>query len=360
MRLKLTSRTILQHAWPDHCFLLTDNHKPTLSSDTAPATAKLKPSSSSSGTPSYDLSFTDDGGKYAYSGTRSTKENQYALIFDPERKAFVLHRLDSTFNMNLTRTPSNPDPDALKDEHPHLDSSSIRVSTDSNNKTGTTTSNSNKKKGSGRGPRGNAAKNAGMVENKRGAAAAPSSSTIKAKAKAAEAAQDKKKEERMRSPRSPNDSEDEDNSDDDGLLIEYPDPQPGADVVHSSFGGGAGRPHQQQHDPPIRRFSEFMANQPTDDSDADAEYDEDDLVVDHDGADSSAGDFKLPSPVGRSGHGQHNGGGAEEGGNADAEGEDEDTPEDEELMAMLEEEMGEAGEAGAMDVDSESSVSEED
>lgn len=350
----------------------TDNHKPTLSSDAAPSAARLKPSSTSS-TSTYDLGFTDDGGKYAYSGTRSTKENQYALVFDPERKAFILHRIDSTFTMNLTRTPSNADAEALREEHPHLDSSSIRVSTDANS-TGGAKKGPGAGKGTGlkKGGR-NAAKNAGMVESKRSAPTTSSSSMTANKSKAAGSSattvasasqkddtgsSNKKTESKPRAPRSPLGSEEEDDSDDD-LLIEYPDPQPS---TTSSFARIPS--HNQDAGPaPIRRFSEFMASAGDDESDedADAEYDEDDLLVEDEAGDSSAGDgFKLPSPVGnRNAQAQqqedyHAGGGGD-----DAPGED-DLPEDDELMAMLEEEIEGGGGGGGMDVDSESSVSEED
>lgn len=377
----------------DHSPSPPDNHKPTLSSDIAPTSAKLKSSSSSSSSssnPSYDLSFTDDGGKYAYSGSRSTKENQYALIFDPERKAFVLHRVDSTFNMNLTRTPSDADADALKEEYPHLDNS-IRVAFD--NKKGGSGSGGGAaaRGGSGKGKgKGSAARNAGMVESKRGGSggvgsrsAPSSSSSSKAKATADEPARDEKKKKKTVEvatkpkprDRSPEGSEDEYSEGDGGLLVEYPEAQTSA---ASSFNRPQHhhqhqqqRQQQQQHQQQqqssaegaptgIRRFSEFMANQAADDEsdeDADAEYDEEDLLVEDEAGDSSAGDgFKLPSPVGRSNGGQ-NVGGAGHGGDADAEGEDDNVPEDDELMAMLEEEMAEGGE---MDVDSESSVSEED
>lgn len=324
---------------------LADNHKPTLSSETAPSSAKVKPSSSSSATTPYDLSFTDDGGKYAYTGNRTTKENQYVLIFDPERKAFVLHRLDSTLNMNLTRTPSNTDAEALREEHPHIDSS-IRVSTDKKG-----AANSRAKKG-----KGSAAKNAGFAEKKRSTAPAASASS-KGKASSAAAAesakQQKAKEEQQKKEQSKPakraaDSEEEDSDDDGDLLIEYPDPQPAAVAPP--------RPQQTRSSdfqPPIRRFSEFMANQGGDDEsdeDADGEFDEDDLLVDEAG-DSSAGDgFKLPSPVGRTAS-------AVESGLMDAEGEaEEDVPEmdDMDLEAEMLREL--AGDDG----DSESSVSEED
>lgn len=303
----------------DRLFWNLDNHKPTLSDDLAPSSATVKPSSTSG---SYDLSFTDEGGKYAYKGTRSTKENQYVLIFDPDRKAFVLHRLDSTLNMNLIRTPTNTDADALKEEYPHLDSpSTIRVSTDKKRPGG----------GAGKGKGKASAKNAGMVETKRSAAPA--------KAKA-EPAAEKKEERRARSPVDSVEDEEDDDDSDDGLRIEYPDPQPAASV-HGSYT----RPEatHQHSELGVRRFSTFNANADESDEDADAEYDEDDLLGDEAG-DSSAGDgFKLPSPVGRNGaqHLQEPDAGEE--------------PEVDDLEALLAQEL-----EGDMDVDSESSVSEED
>lgn len=330
--------------------IIADNHKPTLSSDTAPSSAKLKPSSSSSATASHDLTFTDDDGKYAYAGNRTTKENQYVLIFDPERKAFVLHRLDSTLNMNLTRTPSNTDSDALKEEYPHIDNS-IRVSTDKKG-----AANSKAKKG-----KGNAAKNAGFVEKKRTAAPPTASASSKNKSSSAAAAaaaesakQQKAKEQQQqqqqqKEPVKPkkrtSDSEEEDSDDDGDLLIEYPDPQPAAVIPVRQQ-----QNHSNDFQPPIRRFSEFMANQDDDsDEDADGELEEDDLLVDEAG-DSSTGDgFKLPSPVGRNTS-------AADGGLADADGEvEEEVPDldDLDLEAEMLRELGDDG-------DSESSVSEED
>jgi hypothetical protein len=104
-----------------------DNHKPNLSSDTAPNTAKIK---TGSGSGTYNLSFTDNGGGYAYSGSRSSKEGQFVLIFDPARQAFVLHRVDSLFSMNISQTPATNDAAKLEREFPHLDTLSIRGNAD--------------------------------------------------------------------------------------------------------------------------------------------------------------------------------------------------------------------------------------
>ncbi|KAI0522281.1 RNA polymerase II transcription elongation factor-domain-containing protein [Xylaria bambusicola] len=117
------------------------NHKPSLSSTTAPHQARIKPTGSSDPSASFDLSFQDDGGRYAFQGSRGHEDNQYVLIFDPEREVFVLHRVDSMFNMNLVRTPSSTDADALRQEYSHLEAHRPSKATKVTNKatTGKTT-----------------------------------------------------------------------------------------------------------------------------------------------------------------------------------------------------------------------------
>ncbi|KAI1359123.1 RNA polymerase II transcription elongation factor-domain-containing protein [Xylaria arbuscula] len=116
------------------------NHKPTLSSTTAPHQARIKPNGSSDPSASYDLSFQDEGGRYAFQGSRGHEDNQYVLIFDPEREVFVLHRVDSMFNMNVTRTPSNNDSEALRQEYPPLEAHPPSRATKPTNKTVSTKS----------------------------------------------------------------------------------------------------------------------------------------------------------------------------------------------------------------------------
>lgn len=340
----------------------TDNHKPILSSDHAPDEAQLTPSSASPN--AYDLSYNDDG-KYAFHGNRVTKENQYALIFDPERKAFVLHRVDSTFNMNLIRTPATSDAEALKDEYPHLDTATGRIASSSQadkKKAGPAAKGAGKgKKAGGAGmfmenkktaaaPKKSAA---GGNSNKKEAAAAAASSAGAAEKKDKDvgaAEKDKKqKQQAQQRNRSPVGSEDEDS--DDGFIIEYPDPVDTAPLAVPpvrSFRNESPGPST------IRKFDDFLSNQAEEsDDDADAEYEEEDFLIEE-GGDSSGDNFKLPSPLGRNNNNAQGGSGGGGGG----EEVDDDTPEDDELMAMLEEEIGEGG--GGMDVDSESSVSEED
>lgn len=252
-----------------------DNHKPELSSDTAPNAATLKPSPSDDDT--FNLSFYENGGKYAYNGTRSAKENQYVLIFDPERKAFVLHRMDSMFHMNLARTPYNSDAQELKDKYPHIDSN-IRSTTD--------------KKKAPAGRRDTTNKKA-SAESKKKETPATKSEAPEAEAKASQQSQAEKdsKPKKQQRNRSPAESEDEDDEDG-GLLVEYPDPAPSAPTRGQDF--------SPAFPTAIRRFSEFVRDEgPESDEDADAEYDEEDILGEDDDDVSGEGGngFKLPSPV---------------------------------------------------------------
>jgi hypothetical protein len=86
--------------WPE------DNHKPETTSDSSPS-LRLKPSDSESS--NYDLTLKDNSEKYAYQGVRTTGDGKYVLIFDPVKKHFVLHRIDSTFDMNLVSAPWSQD-----------------------------------------------------------------------------------------------------------------------------------------------------------------------------------------------------------------------------------------------------------
>ncbi|KAH8745676.1 RNA polymerase II transcription elongation factor-domain-containing protein [Diaporthe sp. PMI_573] len=251
------------------------NHKPELSSDTAPNEAKLKPSPSDDDT--FNLSFYENGGKYAYNGTRSAKENQYVLIFDPERKAFVLHRMDSMFHMNLARTPYNSDAQELKGKYPHIDSN-VRSTTDKKKAPTSKREPVNKKNSS---------------EGKKKEAPAAKSEAPDTEAKSSQQSQaDKntkpKKQQRNRSPA----ESDEDDDEDGGLLVEYPDPAPSAPTRGQDF--------SPAFPTAIRRFSEFMRDEgPESDEDADAEYDEEDILGEEDDDVEGEGGngFKLPSPV---------------------------------------------------------------
>jgi hypothetical protein len=264
---------------------LPDNHKPSQAPD-APANARLKPSIPGDAS-SYDLTFPDKDGRpeYAFAGTRNTGDGQYVLYFDPEREAFVLDRIDSTFNMNITRVPGNSDPDALGRKYPHLDN-------DGRFKEARATSK----------PKAAEAKAKPLVAKararspprKKDAPAASSASQKAEKKQPAPLKQQQPKQQPKQPPKSfelalpkpdpkpkpapkskarVSDDEDEDEDDDGGLLVEYPGVEPRAQKKDFS-------PAFQT----VRRFDDFMDQRESEADDADGESDDD------------PEDFKLPSP----------------------------------------------------------------
>lgn len=231
-----------------------------LSSDDAPNSARLKPSLPGK-TDSYDLSFTDDDGAYLYTGSRNTSSSQYVLHFDSERKAFILDKIDSTFNMNVTRLPGNSDSARLSRQYPHLDS----------------------KQGAEAQPQRAAAKKTTAPKDT-SATSAAKSQPKEPKRKAEKKQQAKEvalsfpepqREKPKPKPSSFDEEEDEDEDDDGGLLIEYP----GADTT-------ARQTDFSPAFPPPRRFDDFMDQRDSEADDADGESDDEPDM-----------DFKLPSPV---------------------------------------------------------------
>ncbi|KFA49707.1 hypothetical protein S40293_01400 [Stachybotrys chartarum IBT 40293] len=252
------------------------NHKPPLSTGDAPDHARLKPSLPGK-TSSYDLSFMDAEGSYAYAGTRNTNDNQYVLHFDPARKVFVLDRVDSTFNMNLTRLPNNTDPDSLSRRFPHLELQEK--------------------------PKPNTSKP--ILEKEKPKPAKPVKSTPKQMAKSPLPMKEPKrkpekkkeqshaplnlpkpqplslpkaqpaKEEPKQQRKKQEEEEDEEEDDDGGLTIEYP----GAEL-------GKKRTDFSPAFPSVRRFDEFMDRRESESDDADGETDGEAEI-----------EFKLPSPV---------------------------------------------------------------
>ena len=97
----------------------SDNHKADPSSDSSVSSLQLQPSSDSDPT-NYDLSFSDNSEQYSYHGSRISADEQYVLIFNPEKKHFVLHRIDSTFDMNLVSAPWDEDESNLRSQYPQL------------------------------------------------------------------------------------------------------------------------------------------------------------------------------------------------------------------------------------------------
>ncbi|KAK3393051.1 RNA polymerase II transcription elongation factor-domain-containing protein [Podospora didyma] len=282
------------------------NHRPALSSDTAPASSRLK-KSAREGT--FNLGFEDQGGKYQYNGTRTSGDGKYILIFEPARQAFVLHRVDSTFHMNLTRTPTDTSAESLRKQFPQLEVSST-PSADS----------SKQQKGKGAAEKAGPSK-APAAKGKETAAAkdTPKAKAKPEKAKPGQAKAEKNKPEKSkqmmltlptggrapaaptpaptsaakekpkRRTTSPVESEEDDDDDDGGLTIEYPGGNPSISTFQPANNFSPAFP---AFPAPGRRFSEFArgVGRDEEDEDADAEFD------DEMGEDEDAG-FKLPSPV---------------------------------------------------------------
>lgn len=211
---------------------MLDNHKP----DSPPDHARLGKGTSKS----YDLTYSEGAGNnYKYRGNRTSGDGKYVLIFDPRKEVFVLHLVDSTFNLNLIQTPDNKDADSLKREYPHLKNSDTKAAT-------------------GKGKGGAAAQSKAGKAGKAG--------KVPKKEQAKPAAPKKRTAE----------SDEESSDDDDGLEIEFP--------------GGPAPTSNRDFSPafPPRRFSDFVADPDEEEDDADGEDDDDDMSEEH---------FKLPSPM---------------------------------------------------------------
>ncbi|KAK0633601.1 RNA polymerase II transcription elongation factor-domain-containing protein [Immersiella caudata] len=277
------------------------NHRPTLSSDAAPSTSRLKKSAKDG---SYNLGFDDNGDKYQYNGVRTSEDGNYVLIFDPARKAFVLHRVDSMFHMNLTKTPTDG-VESLRKKLPQLE---VNVG--------------NSSKQQGKGKDGSAAtekvKPSAPAKGKGKEKAAPKKPAAKKpapkpmeltlptaaptpptprKAPSPPPPQPVEEEKKpKRRARSPVESEEEDDSDDGGLILEFPDGNP-----TSSF---SGFPPTNSFSPafppfpPTRRFSEFVRGQDEEDIDIDAEGD-DEMIEEEEEEEELEDALKLGSPINR-------------------------------------------------------------
>ncbi|KAK1782740.1 RNA polymerase II transcription elongation factor-domain-containing protein [Copromyces sp. CBS 386.78] len=213
------------------------NHKPTLSSDIAPSQARLKRSAKDG---SYNLGFDDNGDKYQYHGVRTAADSQYVLVFDPDRKAFVLHQVDSMFNMNITKTPT--DTNAAK-QYPPLDVKGTVLDKPAPKQKASTAASKNKEAPTKNGPAGRG----------RGKAAQSKQNLATSKPASPPRAEAEGHAHKRRKP-SPADSEDEDEDDDDGgLTIEYPDGPPPERFKP------AGPKYASPAIALTRRFSEFAA-----------------------------------------------------------------------------------------------------
>ncbi|KAK4145388.1 RNA polymerase II transcription elongation factor-domain-containing protein [Dichotomopilus funicola] len=238
------------------------NHRPTLSSDTAPNTARLKKSGKDD---SYNLGFDDRGDKYQYNGVRTTDDDNYVLIFDPARKAFVLHRVDSTFHMNVTRTPADSNVESLRQQFPQLEVKTAATPKKLKGKAGDKPGKSTSAKSTPTKARGG--RNVGGDTSKSKAAPAEKSKPLEltlpdltAPKKQPETTLPQTEEKKPKRPAlSPVESEEDDDDDDGGLTVEYPEGNPAAFRATS------------QYVPPFkamtRRFSEFAAERESDEDD---------------------------------------------------------------------------------------------
>ncbi|KAK4198416.1 RNA polymerase II transcription elongation factor-domain-containing protein [Triangularia verruculosa] len=274
------------------------NHRPTLSSDTAPNTAHLKKSAKDG---SYNIGFDDKGDRYQYNGVRTTEDGNHALIFDPKRQAFILHRVDSMFHMNLTRTPTD-NVETLRAKFPQLE-----IKNGGSSSTSATASKPPPTQAKGKAAASKAAasklKEDTLAKAKPAAKSAAAKNTLAAKGKG-KGKVDKKgyqalflpdpnaappapslpmpsiPEKKREAPPPPkkkvdDDEDDEDDDDDFGLTIEYPDakpppPLPAATLNRRFSEFGKGAYEEEEHDPEdgFRHFQQLR-----EESDEDEEYD---------------------------------------------------------------------------------------
>jgi hypothetical protein len=165
---------------------------------------------------------------------RTTGDGQYVLIFDPVKEHFVLHRVDSTFDMNLVSAPWEQKASALRSQYTQL---------------------------------GPESKPATSAPQRRPSKSAKNAATAKATTK-------RQKQEKPKKPKPPiKEPTPEEEDSDDGFTVEYPD-------------GPPSQQHQYQPAPVFRR------NVSEDESDEDAEHEsfeeERNQDVDH---------LQLPSPA---------------------------------------------------------------
>lgn len=257
---------------------LADNHKPALSSSSAPSSARLKPSVPGK-TASYDLAYTDNDDKYAFTGTRSTDDNQHVLYFDPKRKAFILDKVDSTFNMNVTRLPDNTDQDSLRRQYPQIDSKTQYSQQTTTEKPAKAVEKPAAK------PRAKPATQKKEVKRKPEKKQPPKnielSLPVPMTAQPEKPAAPKSRPPPVNRNEDEEEGEEEEDDDDGGLLVEYPGANPSTSR-RNDFSPAF---------PSVRRFDEFMDRRESEGDDADGESDDDPEL-----------DFKLPSPVNQPQH----------------------------------------------------------
>jgi hypothetical protein len=170
---------------------------------------------------------------------RTSGDGQYVLIFDPAKQHFVLHRIDSTFDMNLVGAPWTQDESKLRSEYTQIETETIPE------------------------------------------APAPQKKAPKGKKAAAKAEPPRRKAEKPKKAKAPvrePTPEEEEEDSDDGFTIEYPDSAP---------------PQHYNPTPVFRR----EVSEEVSDEDEDAEHElyqeeERNQDVDH---------LKLPSPANNAG-----------------------------------------------------------
>lgn len=170
---------------------------------------------------------------------------QYVLIFDPVKKHFVLHQVDSTFDMNLVSAPWEQDELELRSQYPQLEST-IKAPTGAQRKTA------------------KPVKNAGVS---------------KADTKRRKSIQAKKPKP---PPREPTPEEDES---DEGLTIEYPD-------------APSSQQYQHQATPSFQRNVSEDISDEDEDEDEDAEGEGEEYEEEERNRDVDL--LKLPSPANNS------------------------------------------------------------
>lgn len=220
--------------WPEvNADEFADNHKPDSFSESS---MQLQPTDSNQA--AYDLSFSDHSDKYKYNGVRTTGDGKYVLIFDSDKKHFVLHRIDSTFDMNLVSAPWEKNASTLRSQYPQLESAG-KLKVDPLQRKPSKSSKS-------------APTPAAKVEPKR-----------------RKSTQTKKKPP-VREP-----TPDEDDESDDGLTVEYPDAPPS-------------RQNQNQTTPTIQHNDSEEISDEDEDAEGEEYEEERNQDVDH---------LKLPSPA---------------------------------------------------------------
>ena len=174
-----------------------------------------------------------------------------------------MDKVDSTFDMNVTRVPGNSDADDLRKRHPHIKTKAKQPDKSSAGKAAA----SEKPKAKGLvAPKKQTEPS--KTEKKAAPLAKQESLAMPAPSKSEESKPKKKKKQEE-------EEEEEDEDDDGGLLIEYPGGN-NASAKNTDFSPAF---------PTQRRFDDYMDQQESGADDADAESDEDPDL------------YKLPSPV---------------------------------------------------------------